>query len=122
MGHGQLVAFAPAVWSWRTRVGRVRYDSIEPRAEHGVSAKCVDVAATRPVPVLRQNLGRRQVVDLSALIRTQSQLDDPSPAPPASIPSLPVRRPPPARPREPGLAPPARRLQANGDPAATAQN
>src|SRR5207247_2977774 len=72
--------------------------------------------------VLRQNLARRQVVDLSALIRTQSQLDDPSPAPPASTPPLPVRRPPPARPRELGLAPPARRLQANGDPTAIMQN
>src|SRR5207244_3802273 len=38
------------------------------------------------IVVLRQNLGRRQAVDLSALIWTQSQLDDPSPAPPASSP------------------------------------
>jgi len=49
-----------------------------------------------------------QVVDLSALIRPQSQLDDASPAPPASSPSW--WRSPPARPRELGLAPPARRV------------
>src|SRR5438876_2543116 len=64
----------------------------------------------------------RHVVDLSTLIRTQSQLDDPSPVPPASSPPLPVRRPPPARPRELGLAPAARRLQANNDPAPTSPN
>ena len=37
--------------------------------------------------------------------------------PPASAPPLPRRRPPPARPREPGFAPTALRLQANGDSA-----
>jgi IstB-like ATP binding protein len=58
-----------------------------------------------------------QVVDLSALIRRKSELDDHPPAPPASTPPFPLRRPPPARPGEPRLAPPARRVQANGDPA-----
>src|SRR5437879_4411411 len=61
--------------------------------------------------VLRQNLGRRQVVDLSALIRRESRRDDHPLAPPASTSPVPLRRPSPARPREPGLAPPARRVQ-----------
>ena len=52
-----------------------------------------------------------QVVDLSALIRTKSELDDHPPAPPASTPPVPLRRPPPARPGEPRLAPAARRVQ-----------
>ena len=60
------------------------------------------------------------MVDLSALIRRESQLDDHPPAPPASTPPVPLRRPPPARPREPRLAPAARRVQANGDPAQAA--
>src|SRR5919106_6262567 len=59
----------------------------------------------------------KQVVDLSVLIRTRSQLDDHPPPPPASAPPLPHRRPSPARHREPGPAPTARRLQANGAPA-----
>src|SRR4030095_9974712 len=66
--------------------------------------------------------GRRQVVDLSALIRTQSRPDVQSLAPPDSALSLPLRRPSPARPREPGLVPSARRLQANGDSATTTQD
>src|SRR3989441_247177 len=45
---------------------------------------------SRKSPVLRQNLGRRQVVDLSALIRRESRLDDHPLAPPAS--TLPRRR------------------------------
>src|SRR2546425_12854823 len=61
--------------------------------------------------VLRQSLGRRQVVDLSALIRRESRRDDHPLAPPASTSPVPLRRPSPARPREPGLAPPARRVQ-----------
>src|SRR3989454_2052494 len=65
-------------------------------------------------PVLRRNLGRRQVVDLSALIRRESQLDDHPLAPPSSTPPVPLRRPSPARPREPGLAPPTRRVQEDG--------
>src|SRR5437899_11259506 len=63
-----------------------------------------------------------KVVDLSALIRTQSKLDDQPLAPLTSTPPLSLRRPSPARPREPGLAPPARRLQANRGPAASRQN
>ena len=63
-----------------------------------------------------------QVVDLSALIRRQSRLDDHPPAPPASTPPVPLRRPPPARPREPRLAPAARRVQENGDPAEAAHD
>src|SRR2546428_14036329 len=61
--------------------------------------------------VLRQNLGWRQVVDLSALIRRESRREDHPLAPPASTSPVPLRRPSPARPREPGLAPPARRVQ-----------
>src|SRR2546425_13137974 len=72
---------------------------------------------SRKSPVLRQNLGRRQVVDLSALIRRESRLDDHPLAPPASTPPVPLRRPSPARPREPGLAPPARRVPEDGTPA-----
>src|SRR6266705_3309121 len=64
-------------------------------------------------------LSGSQAVDLSALIQRQSQLDDHPPAPPASTPPVPLLRPPPARPGEPRLAPPARRLQENGDPAET---
>src|SRR5213594_4363484 len=63
-----------------------------------------------------------QVVDPSVLIRPQCRLDDRSPAAPPSAPPLPVRRPAPTRPREPGLAPAARRLQASGNPAATTHN
>jgi hypothetical protein len=73
-------------------------------------------------PVLRQNSVRRQVVDLSALIRRQSQLDDHPPSPPAPPPPLPRRRPSPTRPREPSPAPAARRLQANGAPAEAAHD
>src|SRR5216684_3019527 len=58
-----------------------------------------------------------QVVDLSALIRRQSEPDDHPPAPPAPTPPVPVRRPPPARPREPRLAAATGRLQADGEPA-----
>src|SRR3989442_13311689 len=58
-----------------------------------------------------------QVVDLLALIQRHSQPDDHPPAPPASTPPLPLRRPSPARPREPCLAPPARRVQEDGAPA-----
>src|SRR5438132_4904165 len=72
--------------------------------------------------VLRQNLGRRQVVDLSALIRRESWLDDHPLAPPASTPPVTLRRPSPARPREPGLAPPARRVQEDGAPAQTSHD
>src|SRR5947208_6646725 len=39
-----------------------------------------------PVPVLRQNFVRRQVIHLSALIRRRSRLNGHSPAPPASTP------------------------------------
>jgi hypothetical protein len=50
------------------------------------------------------------VVDLSALIQKQSEPDDHPPAPLASTPPISLRRPPPARPGEPRLAPPARRV------------
>src|SRR3989442_14729088 len=58
-----------------------------------------------------------QVVDLSALILTHSRLNGHSPAPP--VPSAPVllRRPPPARDREPCPASATRRVQEDGDPA-----
>jgi hypothetical protein len=58
-----------------------------------------------------------QAVDLSFRIRPLSQLDDLSPAPPVSPSPLPLRWPPPAGHREPGFAPPARRLQADDDAA-----
>jgi len=66
------------------------------------SAKTRDREAFRPV--VRKTPSGGQVVDLSALIRTISELDDHPRAPPAATPPLPLRRPPPARPREPGLA------------------
>src|SRR5262245_34933375 len=50
-----------------------------------------------------------QVVDLSTVIRTICELDDHSPAPPASSLSLPLRRPSSACPGERSVAPPARR-------------
>src|SRR3989442_4967595 len=56
------------------------------------------------------------VVDLSAPIRRQSQLDDHPLAPPASAPPVPLRWPSPARPREPRLAPAVGRVQENGAP------
>jgi len=58
-----------------------------------------------------------QVVDLSALILTHSQLDDHSRAPPASAAPVPLRRPPPARDREPRPASATRRIQEDGAPA-----
>jgi hypothetical protein len=58
-----------------------------------------------------------QMVDLSVRIRPLSQLDDHSPAPPVSASPLPLRWPPSARNREPGLAPPALGLQTNDGPA-----
>jgi transposase-like protein len=58
-----------------------------------------------------------QMVDLSALIRRKSQPDDHPPAPSAPTPPVPVRRPPPAGPREPRLAATTGRLQADGEPA-----
>src|SRR2546425_3080481 len=61
-----------------------------------------------------------QVVDLSAVIRRHSQLDDP-PAPSASTPPGPLPRPPPGRPGKPRLAPPTRSLQEDGEPAEVAQ-
>jgi hypothetical protein len=54
-----------------------------------------------------------EVVDPSVLIRTQCRRDDQPPAPFASSPALPLRRPPPARPGESRLAPSACRLQAS---------
>src|SRR5438093_4637526 len=69
--------------------------------------------------VLRQNFAGGHVGELSALIRRQSQLDDHPTAPPASPLPVPLRRPPPARPGEPRLAPAARRVQENDDPAET---
>jgi hypothetical protein len=45
-------------------------------------------------PVLRQNSVRRQVIDLSELIRRRSRLNGHSPAPPASTPPDALRRPP----------------------------
>jgi len=60
----------------------------------------------KPV-VLRRNSVRREVVDLPAPIRRRSAFDDHPPAPAASPPALSLRRPPPARPREPRLAPAA---------------
>src|SRR3989442_4399895 len=57
-----------------------------------------------------------QVVDLPALILTQSRLDDHSPAPPASPAPVLLRRPPPPRDREPRPASATRRVQEDGDP------
>src|SRR5712664_3887852 len=71
--------------------------------------------------VLRQNSVRRQVIDLSALIRRRSRLNGHSPAPPASTPPDALRRPPSGRPGEPCFAPPTRRLQEDGEPAEVAQ-
>ena len=67
----------------------------------------------RDDPVPRQESVGGQVVGLSAPLRTQSRLDHHSPAPPAPSSSLPLRRSPPAHPRERGLAPAARRVQTN---------
>ena len=63
-----------------------------------------------------------QVVDLSTLIRRQIRPDDHLLTPPASSLPLSLRWPPPARPREPSLAPAARRVQENDDPAQASQD
>src|SRR6266436_3470710 len=63
----------------------------------------------------------RQAVDLPALSRGQLPSHDQHPAPHVSTLPLPLRRPPPARRRELCLAPPARRVQKDGDPAETPQ-
>src|SRR5438128_12215157 len=73
------------------------------------------------VIVLRQNSVRRQVIDLVGLIQRKFRLDGHPPTPPASTASPPLRRSPPCRPGEPGLAPPACRLQEDSDPAEGAQ-
>src|SRR5437016_5428548 len=72
--------------------------------------------------VLRQNLGRRQVVDLSALIRRESRLDDHPLAPRASTPPVPLRRPPSARGREPCPAAAAGGVQKNDGPTQAAHD
>src|SRR5438094_769061 len=71
--------------------------------------------------VLRQNSVRHQVIDLAGLIQRKFPFDGHPPAPPAATASPPLRRSPPCRPGEPGLAPPARRLQEDGDSAEGAQ-
>src|SRR6266436_1991013 len=71
--------------------------------------------------VLRRNSVRHQVIDLAGLIQRKFRLDGHPPAPPASTASPPLRRSPLCRPGEPGLAPPARRLQEDGDSAEGAQ-
>src|SRR6267142_1413246 len=73
-------------------------------------------------PVLRQNSIRRQVIDLAGLIQRKFRPYGHPLAPPASTASPPLRRSPPCRPGEPGLAPPARRLQEDGDPAEGVQD
>src|SRR6266478_1975401 len=72
-------------------------------------------------PVLRQNSVRRQVIDLSAPVARRSRLNGHAPAPPASTPPDALRRSPSGRPGEPCFAPPARRLQEDGEPAEVAQ-
>src|SRR5207247_5729883 len=78
-------------------------------------------SAAASTPVLRQNSVRRQVIDLAGLIQRKFRLDGHPPAPPASTASPPLRRSPPCRLGEPGLTPPARRLQEDADPAEGAQ-
>src|SRR5207247_913925 len=78
-------------------------------------------SAAASTPVLRQNSVRRQVIDLAGLIQRKLRLDGHPPGPPASTASPPLRRSPPCRPGKPGLAPPARRLQEDGDSAEGAQ-
>src|SRR2546428_8339150 len=63
-----------------------------------------------------------QVIDLAGLIQRKFRLDGHPPAPPASTASPPLRRSPPCRPGERGLAPPARRLQEDGVPAEGVQD
>jgi hypothetical protein len=75
----------------------------------------------RRSPVLRQNSVRGQGVDRSTLMRRQSPPHGQHPAPPASTPRVPLRWPPPTRSGEPRLAPPAGRLQDDGEPSEVAQ-
>ena len=71
---------------------------------------CIEFAR-RVEPVLRQNSASAQVVDLPALIRRQSPLNDHPLAPPVPTPPGPLRQSSSPRPREPRVAPAARRLQ-----------
>src|SRR5207245_8833138 len=73
-------------------------------------------------PVLRQSSVRRQVIDLSALIRRRSRRNGHSPAPPASTSPDALRLPPSGRPGEPCLPSSAGRLQEDGDPAEVARH
>src|SRR5438876_11721734 len=73
------------------------------------------------VIVIRQNSVRRQVIDLAGLIQRKFRFDGHPPAPPASTASPPLPRSSPCRLGEPGLTPPARRLQEDADPAEGAQ-
>src|SRR5467141_373828 len=88
-------------------------DSAAPSIQPGAAERRLSLAKTTP---------GGQVVDLSVLIRPQSQFDDHSPAPPASAPPLSLRWPPPARPGEPRSAPATRRIQTNGASAQAAHD
>jgi catechol 2,3-dioxygenase-like lactoylglutathione lyase family enzyme len=86
-----------------------------------VAATCQHVAAQQWLSLAR-TWPWAQVLDLLILSLPQSRPDDHHAALPASNPSLSIRRPPPARPREPRLASPSRRVQANGKPAQAAHD
>src|SRR5437667_6825396 len=100
--------------SLSTHTALINQPMASPPGAASVRTMSVDVVRS---PVLRQNSVRREVVDLPALIWRRSWFNDHPPAPAASPPALSLRRPPPARPRKPRLAPATRRLQANGAPA-----
>src|SRR5882724_5351763 len=90
-------------------------------AASGILAFGWSTAVILFLPVLRQNSIRCQVIDLAGLIQRKFRPYGHPLAPPAPTASPPLRRSPPCRPGEPGLAPPARRLQEHGDPAKGAQ-
>src|SRR5262249_60006093 len=66
---------------------------------------------TRPLLSLAKTPPVGQVVDLSALVGRESELDDHPPAPPAATSPLSLRQPPAARPRERRPAPATRGAQ-----------
>jgi hypothetical protein len=92
-------------------------------APHGPASECGHHLTEREAPAwsgplsVAKTASTGRMVDLSVRIRPLSELDDHSSTPPGSASPLPLRRPPPARPRESGLAPPALRLHADDDAA-----
>ena len=113
--RGELIVASPAGYL-KTEAGQLEKDP-DRRVQEAVRLvfhKFVELGTVRQTLSFAKTPSGGQVVDLSALIRTISELDDHPRAPPGSTPPVPLRRPPPARPGEPRLASAARRVQTIG--------